>query len=123
VIQSRENFGNSSRVGNHADGSHDLGQVSTGNNGRGLIVDSDFETSRAPVNELDGSFSFNGGNRGVNVFRDNISSVHHGAGHVFSVSRVTFGHHVGGFERGVGDFGNGQLFVISFFSGDDGGIR
>jgi hypothetical protein len=39
------------------------------------------------------------------------------------VSWVTFGHGVSWFEGGVGDFGYGELFVISFFGRDDGGIR
>jgi len=38
------------------------------------------------------------------------------------VSGVTFGHHGGGFEDAVGDFGNRELFVIGFLGGDDGGI-
>jgi len=88
-----------------------------------LIVDSDFESGGAPIDELDGSFGFNGGNGSVNIFGDDVSSVHHGTGHIFSVSGVTFGHGIGGFEDGVGDFGNRELFVISFFGRDDGGIR
>jgi len=39
------------------------------------------------------------------------------------VSGVTFGHHGSGFEGGVGDFGNGELFVIGFLGRDDGSIR
>jgi len=38
------------------------------------------------------------------------------------MSGVTFGHHGGGFESRVSDFGNGKLFVIGFFSRDDGSI-
>jgi hypothetical protein len=38
------------------------------------------------------------------------------------VSGVAFGHHVGGFEGRVGDFSNGELFVVGFFSGDDGSV-
>jgi hypothetical protein len=38
------------------------------------------------------------------------------------VSGITFGHHGSGFEGRVGDFSNWELFVISFFSWDDGGI-
>jgi hypothetical protein len=62
VVQSGENFSNGGGVGNHADGSHDFGQISSWNNGGWLIVDSDFESSWAPINELDGSFGFDGGN-------------------------------------------------------------
>jgi len=88
-----------------------------------LIVDTNFESGGAPINELDGSFGFNGGNRSVNILGDNISSVHHGTSHIFSVSGITFGHSIGGFKSRVGDFSNRELFVISFLGRDDGGIR
>jgi hypothetical protein len=35
------------------------------------------------------------------------------------VSWIAFDHLVGWFETCVGDFGNGQLFVVGLFSGDD----
>ena len=107
VINSGENFSNSSRVRDHTDSSHDLGEVTTRDNGRGLVIDTNFESSRAPVNELDGSFGFDGGNGGIDIFGDNISSIEHRASHIFSVSGVTFGHHGSGFEGRVGDFSNG----------------
>jgi hypothetical protein len=106
VINSGEDLSNGSRVGDHADGSHDLGEITTWNDSWGLIVDTDLESSGAPVDELDGSLGLDGSNRSVDIFGDDITSVHHGAGHVFSVSGVTLGHHVSGFEGTVGDFGN-----------------
>jgi len=87
-----------------------------------LIVDSAFESSWAPVDELDGSLGLDGGNGGVDILGDDVTSVHHAASHVLSVSGVALDHHGSGFEDGVGDFGNGELFVVSLFSGDDGGI-
>jgi len=72
-----------------------------------LIVDSDLESGWAPIHELDGSFGLDGGNGGIDVLGDYVTSIHHGASHIFSVSRVTFGHHVGGLERRVGDLGYG----------------
>jgi len=39
------------------------------------------------------------------------------------MTRITFYHHGGGLEDGVGQFSNGKLLVISFFSGDDRSIR
>ncbi len=122
MIESGEDFGNGGGVGDHADGSHDLGQISSGDDSGRLIVDSDFESGGAPVNELDGSLGLDGGDWGVDVFGDDVSSVKHGAGHVLSVSRVAFGHHGGRFEGGVGDLGHGQLFVIGLFGGDDGWV-
>jgi hypothetical protein len=88
-----------------------------------LVVDTSLETSGAPVNELNGSLGLDGGNGSIDILGDNITSVHHAAGHVFTMSGVALSHHGGRFEGRVGDFSNGELFVISLLSGDDGGIR
>jgi len=122
VIQSGEDLSNSGRVGDHANGSHDLGQVTTWDNGWGLIVDSAFESGWAPVDELDGSLGLDGSNGGVDVLGDNVTSVHHTTGHVFTVSWVTFGHHGGWLESGVGDLSDGELLVVSFLGRDDWGV-
>merc|ERR1719386_242166 len=116
MIDSGEDFSNSSRVRDHAYSSHNFSEITTWDNSWRLVVDTTFETSWAPINELDGSLGFDGGNGSVDIFWDNITSVHHTTGHVFTVSWVTFGHHGSWFESGVGDFGNRELFMISFFS-------
>jgi hypothetical protein len=123
VVKSGEDFSNSGRVGNHAASSHDLSEITTWNNGRRLIVDTDLETSWAPVNELDGSLGLDGSNGSVDILGDDITSVHHGAGHVFTMSGVTLSHHVSGLKSGVGDFSDGELFVVSLLSGDNGSVR
>jgi len=123
MIKSGENFSNSGRVGDHATSSHNFGKITTWDNSWWLIVDSNFESGWAPINKLDCSFGFNGGNGSVDIFWYNITSVHHGTGHVFSVSWITFGHHVGWFEWTVGDFSNWELFVVGFFSWDNWSIR
>lgn len=94
VIQSREYFCNSSRVRNHAHSSHYLGQIAPWDNTWRLVVNSAFESSWAPINKLDCSLSLDGCNRCIDVFGDNISSVHQTTSHVFSVSWVTFHHHL-----------------------------
>merc|ERR1740139_1951496 len=48
VVNAGEDFGNCGRVGDHADGAHNLGEITTGNDGRGLVVDSALETGRPP---------------------------------------------------------------------------
>jgi len=123
VIDSGEDLSNSSGVGDHANSSHDLSQVTTWDDSGGLVVDTSLETSWAPVDELDGSLGLDGGNGSVDILGDDITSVHHAAGHVLTVSGVALSHHGGRFEGRVGDFSNGELFVIGLFSGDDGGIR
>merc|ERR1712050_738001 len=122
MIKSGENFSNGSRVGNHTNGSHDLSQVTTWDNSWWLVVDTTFETSWAPIDELDGSLGLNGSNGGVDILWNNIASVHQTTGHIFTVSWITLNHHRGWLEDGVGDFSNGQLFVVGLFSRDNWGI-
>jgi len=122
VVDSGEHLSNGSGVGHHADGSHDLGKISTRHDGRWLLVDSALESSWAPVYELNGPLSLDGGNGSVDVLWHDISSVHEAGGHLLSVSRVALGHHGCGFEGAVGDLSNRQLLVVGFLSRDDRGV-
>lgn len=76
----------------------DLGQVAVGNHLRGLVADTNLETSRAPVNELDGALGFQGGNGAVDIIGDNISTVQQAGGHVFAVAGIALHHLVVGLE-------------------------
>merc|ERR1712113_922788 len=107
----------------HADGSHDLGEVTTWDDSWWLVVDTALETGWAPVDELDGSLGLDGGDSGVDILGDDITSEHEAAGHVLSVSWVALSHHGGGLEGGVGDLGNGELLVVGLLGGDDGSVR
>ena len=62
VVKSAEHLSNGCGVGNHAASSHDFSEISSGNNCWRLIVDSDFESSWAPINELNGSLGLDGSN-------------------------------------------------------------
>jgi len=123
MIDSGEDLSDSSGVRDHADSSHNLGEITTWNDSWWLIVDTALETSWAPVNELNGSLGLDGGNGSVDVLWNDITSVHHAAGHVFTVSWVTLGHHGGWLEGGVGDLSDGELFVVSFLGRDDWSVR
>jgi len=123
MIDSGEDLSDGSGVGDHADGSHDFGEITSWDNSWWLIIDTALEASWAPVDELDGSLGLDGGNGGVDVLGDNVTSVHHTTGHVFTVSWVTFGHHGGWLESGVGDLSDGELLVVSFLGRDDWGVR
>jgi hypothetical protein len=122
VIDSGEDLSDGCGVGDHADGSHDLGEVTTWNNCWWLIVDSAFETGWAPVDELNCSLGLDGSDGGVDILWDDISSIHEAASHVFSVSWIALSHHGGWLERRVSDLGDGELLVISFLGGDNWGI-
>ena len=106
MVESAEDFSDSSSVGDHAASSHDFSEITSGDDGGRLIVDSDLEASGAPVDELDGPLGLDGGNGSVDILGDDVTSVHHRASHVLSVSGVALGHHVGWLEAAVGDFSN-----------------
>ena len=106
VINSGEDLSDGSGVGDHAACSHNLGKITTWDDSGWLIVDTTLETSWAPVDELDGSLGLDGGDSGVDILGDDITSVHEAASHIFTMSGITFGHHSSGLESGVGDLSN-----------------
>ena len=79
----------------------DLGQVTAGDDDGGLVVDTALEIGRAP--EFDGTLGLEGGNSGVDVLGDDVTTVHQAASHVLTVTRVALGHHGGGLEGQGGD--------------------
>ena len=122
VINAGEDLSDGSGVGDHADSSHNLGEITTWDNSWWLIVDTALEASWAPVNELNGSLGLDGSNGGVDVLWHNITSVHEAASHVLTVTWVALGHHGCWLEGGVGDLGDGELLVVSFLGRDDWGV-
>jgi hypothetical protein len=88
-----------------------------------LVVDTALESGRAPVDKLNGTLGLDGSDGGVDVLGDNITTVHHAASHVLSVTRVTLSHHGGRLEHGVGDLSYGELLVVGFLSRDDRSVR
>jgi hypothetical protein len=123
VVDTGKSLSNGGRVGDHADSTLYLSQVTTWNDGRRLVVNTALETGRRPVDELNGSLGLDGSNRSVDILGDDISSVHQTASHVLSVAGVALGHHGSGLENGVGDLGNRQLLVVCLLSRDDRSVR
>merc|ERR1712179_553120 len=122
VVKTSPGLSDGGGVAQHADGTLYLGQVTAGNNGGWLVVDSHLESSWAPVDELDGPLGLDGGNGGVDILGDDISSVQHTACHVLAVTGIAFHHLVGGLKDSVGDLSNGELLVVGLLSRDDWGI-
>merc|ERR1719224_234846 len=60
---------------------------------------------------------------GVDVLRDDVTTVHEAASHVLAVARIALGHHGSRLEGGVGDLGDGELLVVGLLGGDDRGVR
>merc|ERR1719373_193359 len=122
VVEPSPGFSNGSGVAEHAHRTRDLGQVSARNNSEWLVVDADLEASGTPIHKLDGPLGLDGCNGSIDILGDNISTVEHAAGHVFSVTRITLDHLIGRLKAGVGDLRDRQLLVVGFFSRDDWSI-
>ncbi|GER37418.1 P-loop containing nucleoside triphosphatehydrolases superfamily protein, partial [Striga asiatica] len=93
VVNPREHLSNTGRVRYHAHGPLHLCQVTTRDHSWWLVVDAALESSRAPVDKLNGAFGFDSGHSCINILWDHITSVHEAASHVLSMSWVTFHHH------------------------------
>merc|ERR1719343_1606029 len=123
VVDAGEGLGNGRGVGNHTDGTGDLGEVASGDGLGGLVVDSTLESGGAPVDKLNGALGLDGGNSGVDVLGDDISTVHEAAGHVLSVTRVALGHHVGRLKDGAGNLSNREGLMEGLVCANDRSIR
>jgi hypothetical protein len=122
VRESGPGLANSRGVGQHADSAVDSGKVTVGDHLRGLVADTDFETGRAPVDELNGTLGLDLGNGSVGVLGDNVTTVQQAGGHVLSVARIALDHLVVGLEAGVGNLHDRVGLVCGLGGGDDGSI-
>lgn len=100
----------------------DLGEIAVGHDLWGLVADTDLETSRAPVDELDGTLGLESGNSLVGVLGDDVSTVEQASSHVLAVAGVALDHLVVGLEARHGDLLHRVGLVGSLGSADDGSI-
>ncbi|GIL42644.1 hypothetical protein Vafri_593 [Volvox africanus] len=119
MVQATEDLADGSAVGDHADGTLHLGQVTTWDNSGWLVVDAALETSWAPVDELDGALSLNGCHGRVYVLGHDITAVHQAASHVLAVTRVALHHHRCRLKSRVRDLRDRQLLMIGLLGGDN----
>lgn len=100
----------------------DLGKITVGHHLRWLVANTNLETSRAPVDELDGSLRLESGNSAVSILGNDISTVQQAGSHVLAVARVTLDHLVVGLEAGHGDL-HGRVGLVGCLGGrDDWGV-
>ena len=90
-----------------------LRQIAVGDHLRWLETDANLETSRTPINKLNGTLGFEGRNSPVCLFWPDISPVKQASSHVFAITGVAFHHLVGGLEARHCDF----LYRIGFVGG------
>mmetsp|Transcript_7676 Transcript_7676/g.16556 ORF Transcript_7676/g.16556 Transcript_7676/m.16556 type:complete len:202 (+) Transcript_7676:169-774(+) len=122
VVNAAESFSNGGGVGHHAHSTLDTSKISSGNDGRRLVVDTTLESSGAPVHKLNGPLRLDGGHGGVHVFGNDVSAVHETASHVLSMTGITLGHHARRLEHRVGNLSNRELLMISLLCRDHGSI-
>merc|ERR1712110_375714 len=122
VVQPGPGLSDGRGVGEHADSAGNLSLVSTRDDGRWLVVDTNLEPGGTPVNKLDAPLGLDGGDGRIDILGDHIAPVEETAGHVLPVSGVALHHLVGGLEAGVGDLPDSELLVVRLLSGDDGGV-
>lgn len=53
----------------------DFGQITVGDHLRWLVADTNLESSRAPIHELNGSLCLERSDSGVDIVRNNVSTV------------------------------------------------
>ena len=133
MIETSPGFGNGGGVAQHAHRPLHLGKVTARNNGRGLVVDADLETSWTPVDELqlyeipirliirtkiaiiknetrrltpylNGSLCLDGCYGSVDVLGNDVTTIQHAAGHVLAMTWIALHHLIGRFKASVGDF-------------------
>merc|ERR1712190_594577 len=101
VVKPSPGLSDGGGVRKHTHGPADLSKVSTGNDGWGLVVDTDLESGGTPVDKLDAPLGLDGGNGSVHVLGHHVSSVEEAARHVLAVTGITLDHLVGWLEAGV----------------------
>ena len=106
VVQPGPSLGDGGGVGEHADGSLDLGQVTTRDDGWRLVVDPYLEPGGTPVHELHGPLALDGSNGRVDVLGDNITPVEETTSHVFAMAGIALDHLVGRLKAGIGNLSN-----------------
>ena len=67
--------GDSSGIGQHAQTTADLGKVTTRDTSGGFVTDTELESSRAPIYDLNRLPGFDRGNRGLDILRNDITTV------------------------------------------------
>merc|ERR1719192_1275685 len=122
VVKPGPGLSNSRGIGQHADSSLNLGKITSWDDGRRLIIDSNLETSRTPVNKLDRPLTLNSGDSSIHILGDHVAPVEHAAGHVLAMPGVTLNHGIGRLKACIGYLSHGELLMVGLLSRDDGGI-
>lgn len=96
VVQTAPGLGDGGGVGQHADAAVDGGKLAVGDTNRLLVVDTQLESSGAPLDQVEGLLGLQGSNSSVALARHNITAVQKSHGHVFTLAGIADHHLVVG---------------------------
>ena len=97
MVETVPGLGDGGGVAEHGHGAVDGGEGAVVGAGRWhghglLVVDAELEAGRAPLDQVEGRLGLEGGDGGVAVTGDDITTVQEGHGHVLSVAGVADNH-------------------------------
>jgi hypothetical protein len=113
VVKATPRSGDGSGVGKHAKATSSPSKIASRNECRGFIADTELETSRAPIDKLNRTLGFDGGNSSLNILGDNVSTVKQTARHVFAFLGIALHHLIARLEAREGHLCDGVLFMGS----------
>jgi hypothetical protein len=97
----------------------DLGEITVRDHLRRLVADTDFETGRAPVDELNCALGLECGNSLGSIPWNDITTVEQAGSHILSIAGITLDHLIVRLEARHGDLLGGVGLVRSLGGGDD----
>lgn len=128
VVEAAPGLRDGSGVAQHANGAVDPGERTIwvrsrcrDNDGL-LVVNTDLEAGRAPLDEVERLLGLETGDGGVALAGDNITAVQERYGHVLSGTWVADDHLVVGLEALQGQFLDLEALVAGLLGGDDWGV-
>jgi hypothetical protein len=123
VVKTRPGLSDGGGVGKHGDGSLDGSKTTSLSRSRDshglLVVDSELETSGAPLNKVERGLGLEGGDGGIAVARNTITTVQKSDSHVLAVSGITDDHLVVGLKALEGKLLDLEALVLALVGRND----
>ena len=86
MVKTTPSRANGRSIGQRAHIAGDLCHITAGDVSRGLVADAELETSRTPIDELDGLPGLEGGDSSINVLSSNIATKEQNTSHCFEMN-------------------------------------
>jgi len=113
LVHAAEHLADGSGVGLHAHSTRKSRHVAAGDNHGRTAVETSLETSRTPVDKLDGALVLDLVDGNAHILGHDITTIHEAASHVLALARIALHKGVGRVESGGGDLLNRVLLVRS----------